>query len=133
MVFMRPTFEVPYCAIGNRVVALDGARHARRPQQLVVEVAVDELVQVQQVLQQLPALRERRRDELDERFGEIRGDVLVRQRRAERGAGARCCASRAVRRDAQRLLLYALAPALQDLRLAAVDEGGEAPSRRRDR
>ena len=68
----------------DRIVALDGARHARRPQQLVVEMPIDELVQIQQVLQQLPALRERRRHQLDERFGKIRGDVLVRQRGAER-------------------------------------------------
>jgi len=48
------------------------------------EVPIDELVQVQQVLQQLPAVGEGRGDQLDQRFGVIGGDVLVGERRAER-------------------------------------------------
>ena len=56
MVFMRPTLDVPNCASGMLGVAVDGARHAGRPQQLLAQVAVDELVDVAQVLQQFPAL-----------------------------------------------------------------------------
>ena len=70
------------------LVALDGARHAGRPQQLLAQVAVDELVQVEQILQQLPALRERRRHQLDQRLGIVGGDVLVGERGAEQPAGA---------------------------------------------
>ena len=84
------------------LVALDRARHARRPQELVAEVAVDELVQVEQVLQQLPARRERGRDELDERLGVVGRDVLVRERGARARRGCAVCAMRAsgvTRRD----------------------------------
>ena len=71
--------------MGMLVVAFDVARHAGRPEPFAVQVAVDELVQVQQVLQQLPARAEGRRHQLDQRFGVIGGDVLVGQRRAQRG------------------------------------------------
>jgi hypothetical protein len=68
---------------GNVGVAADPARHARRPQQFVAQVAIHELVDVAQVLQQLPGLAERRRDQLDQRFGEIRRDVFIGEGRAQ--------------------------------------------------
>src|SRR5579862_4565925 len=82
-------------------------------------------MQVEEILQQLPARGKSRRHELDERFGIVRRDVLVGERRAQQ---------RRVRRlrdaaggiDAQRFLLDPLAPALEDLRLAAVDQAGKA-------
>ena len=112
---MRPTFDLPNCAIGNARVAVDDRRHRRRPQQLVAQVLVDELVQVEQVLQQLPARAEGRRDQLDQRLGIVRGDVFVGERRAER-ARMRRLRDAPVGRDAQRFLLDALAAALNDLR-----------------
>ena len=69
----------------NAFVVVDRARHAGRPQQLVVQVPVDELMDVAQILQQFPGLAERRGDQLDQRFGKIGGDVLVGERRAQRG------------------------------------------------
>jgi hypothetical protein len=51
--------------------------------------------------------------------------VLVRQRGPERDR-VRRVRKVTVRGDAQRFLLYALAAALKNLWLAAVDEGGEA-------
>ena len=50
---------------------------------------------------------------------------LVSAEPSARGCGV--CGEPPVRRDAQRLLLQALAAALQDLGLAAVDEGGQTP------
>ena len=70
-------------------------------------------------------MRERGRDELDERFGIIRGDVLVRERRAERPR-MRGLRNRPIARDPQRFLLDALAAALQNLRLAAVEQASQA-------
>src|SRR5262249_53969148 len=98
----------------------------RGPQELVLQMPIDELVQIEQVLKQLPALRERWRHELDQRFGKIRRDVLVRERGAEL-ARMRRLRKLPARRHAQGFLLHALAPALQNLRLATVDEGREAP------
>ncbi len=106
-------------------VALDRGGHARGPQQLIAQVAVDELVQVQQVLQQLPGRREGGRDELDQGLGIVGRDVLVGERRAERQWVRRFCKA-PVGRHPQRLLLHALAPTLQDLGLAAVHECGQA-------
>ena len=68
---------------GNVLIALDGAGHAGGPQQLIAQVAVNELVQVQQVLQQLPAAGKCRRHQLNQRFGKVRRDVYIRQRRAQ--------------------------------------------------
>jgi hypothetical protein len=53
-------FERPYSAIGMLASPSMRAGHAGGPQQLVADVAVDELVQVAEVLQQLPGLREGR-------------------------------------------------------------------------
>ena len=85
--------SVPNCAIGmlSSPSMIDGMRGG--PQQLVAQVLVDELVQVEQVLQQLPARAERRRDQLDQRLGIVGGDVLVGERRTQRArdaASARC-------------------------------------------
>ena len=66
----------------NARVAVDRAGHAGRPQQLVIQVAIHELVDIAQILQQLPGLAERRRDQLDQRLGKIRRDVFIGQRRA---------------------------------------------------
>src|SRR6185437_14679284 len=111
---------------GNVLVPGDRPRHAGGPQQLAAEMAVDELVQVEEVLQQLPSGGERRRDQLDQRLGIVGRDVLTGERGAER-AWVRRRSEASLRRDAQGLLLQALAAALEDLRLAAVDERGQAP------
>src|SRR3569833_212853 len=107
-------------------VALDGAWHAGRPQQLIIEVAINELTQIEQVLQQFPARGERGSHQLDEALRVVGRDVLVRERRAEpsrmrrlRKLSGRC--------DPQRFFLDALAPPLQNLRLTTVDERGKPP------
>src|ERR1039457_3592606 len=82
-------------------------------------------MQVNKVLQELPAGREGRRHKLDQRLGVVRRDVLVGERRAER-ARMRGFDDVPAARDAQRLLFHSLAAALQDLRLAAVDESGKS-------
>jgi hypothetical protein len=85
---------------------------------------VDELVQVREVLQQLPARAERGRNQFDQRFGIIRGDVFVREGRAE-CARVRSLGDAPRRRDAQRFPFDALAPTLDDAGLAAVDQRRE--------
>jgi hypothetical protein len=105
-------------------IAAQHAGHARDPEQLVAEVAVDELVDVAEVLRQLPGLGEGRRDELDQRLGIVGGDVRVRQRRAKRRR-VRCLRNAPGGRHAQRLALDALAPAREDAALAGVDQACE--------
>ena len=84
-------------------------------------MTVDELMDVAQILQQFPRLAERRGDQLDQGLGKIGRDVLVRERRAERGrmTGLRDLARG---RDAQRFLLDAFAPAAQHRPFAGIDE-----------
>ncbi len=107
------------------LVAVDARRHGGSPQQLVTHVLVDELVQVEHVLQELPAGLEGRRYQLDQRLGEIRGDVFVGERAAQCG-GVRRLRDAALGRDAQRLFLDALSATLQDARLTTIDEGRES-------
>src|SRR3954462_14115360 len=104
------------------LIALDGARHAGGPQQLITQVAINELVQVEQVLQQLPAAREGGGHQLYQRFGKVGRDVYIRQGGAE-VARMRSGCQDAIGAHTQRLLLDTLASALQDLRLTTVDEG----------
>ncbi len=87
---------------------------------------VHELVQVEQVLQQLPGGRERRGHQLDQRLGVVGRDVLVGERGAQR-ARVRCLREPSIGRHAQGLLLHALAPTLQDFGLPTVHESGQAP------
>src|SRR5581483_10610225 len=105
--------DVRAAVVGDRdvFVTRDRARHAGRPQQLAAQVAVDELVQVEKVLQQLPRGREGGGDELDQSLGIVGRDVLAGQRRAERVRVGRLHET-SLRRDAQRLLLQALAATL---------------------
>src|SRR6202051_452723 len=62
---------------GYAGVALDLAGHAGCPKQFLTQMTVDELMDVAKILQQFPALEERRSHQLDQRFGEIGGDVVV--------------------------------------------------------
>ncbi len=95
----------------NPIVPRQCARHACRPQHLIVEFRVDELVDVAKTLQRLPGIRECRRDELQEGLGKIGRDVTIRERRAEpRRMWPR--GQEAVRRDAQRFLLDAFESAM---------------------
>ena len=96
----------------NAFVVVDGARHAGRPQQLIVQVSINELVDVAQILQQFPGFAERRSDQLDQRFGKVGRNVLVREGRTQRGRVGRVL-NFARRRHAQRLLLDALPTAAQ--------------------
>src|SRR5580698_3881931 len=88
-------------------------------------MAVHELVDIAQILQQFPGFAERRRDQLDQRFGEIGGDVFIGQRRAQR-LGMPRLNDVPRGRDAQRLFFNALAAAAQDAPFAGIDEPGEA-------
>src|SRR5882757_1549090 len=83
-------------------------------------------MEVEQVLQQLPAGGERRRHQLDETLRVIGRDVLVRERRAEQ-PGMHRLRQGAGRLDPQGLFFDAFAPALQDLGLSTIDERGKPP------
>jgi hypothetical protein len=105
----------------NAGFALDCARHARGPEQFITQVTVDELVNVAEVLQQLPSLTERRRHEFDERFRKVRRDVFVGERSAQ-GDGVRRLNDCAIRRHSQGFLLDPLSAAPQYPSFAGVDE-----------
>jgi hypothetical protein len=110
---------------GDLAVAADDAGHAGDPQELVAELPVHELVDVAEILLQLPGARERRRDELDERFRIVGRDEGVRERRAER-ARMRRLRDAPLGRDAERLALDPLEAAGQDAALAGIYESREA-------
>ena len=105
-------------------VPVQRAGHAGRPQQFLVEVPVDELVQVAEVLQQLPGLAEGGRDQLDQRLRVVGRHVRTRQRRAQ-PRRMRRLGDPSLRRHPQRLLLDPLASALQRAGLARVDQRGQ--------
>ena len=106
-------------------VLVDRAGHAGRPQELVAELAVDELVDLAEVLLQLPGARERRRHELDQGFGVVGRDVRVGQGRAERRRMGRL-RDPAVGPDPERLPFDALEAPGQDAALAGVHEARQA-------
>ena len=119
--------DVRRTVFGDRdaLVALDRARHAGRPEQLVAQVPIDELVQVAEVLGQFPGLGKGRRHQLDQRLGIVGRDVLVGQRRAQRlRVGRR--GDPASRRDPEGFLLDALEPALERGGGTAVHETRQA-------
>jgi hypothetical protein len=96
----------------NAGVAIDDRGHRCRPQKLVTQMLIDELMQIEKVLQQLPTGRESRRDELDQRFRVVGSDVFVGERGTQhrRMRGLRDVP---VRSHAQRLLFNSPAPALE--------------------
>jgi hypothetical protein len=109
----------------NAVVAVERARHAGRPQQLVAQMAIDELMDVAQILQQFPGLLERRRHQLDQ--DSEKSVVMCSLVSGAPSAGGCGSARSRRRRDAQRLLLDALAAAAQHVALARIDQAREAP------
>jgi hypothetical protein len=108
----------------HRRLTADDARHRRRPQQLIAQVRIDELMQVAQVLQQFLVVVEGRRDQLDQRFGIVGGDVRIGQRRAQR-ARMRRLRDMAIGRHPQRFALQAAPAARDQALLAAVHQRGE--------
>jgi hypothetical protein len=96
----------------NLVVGRQLARHARAPEDLVAiplrQRAVDHLVDEGELLQHRVDARARPGDELKLTLAEIRGDVRMRERRAERGRMRRG-RERSVGTRAQALLLDAAA------------------------
>ena len=106
-------------------VVLDPAGHAGRPEQFLAQLAVDELVDVAEVLLQFPGARERRRHELDQGFRVVGRDVRVGQRRAERRRMRRL-RDLPVGRDPERLPLDPLQAARKHAALAGVHEAGQA-------
>ena len=113
------------CNRHRRLAAYD-ARHRRRPQQLLAQVRIDELVQVAQVLQQFLVVVEGRRDQLGQRFRIVGGDVRIGQRRAQR-ARVRRLRDVAIGRDPQRFALQAAPAARDQPLLAAVHQRSQAP------
>ena len=109
----------------NAGVAIDHARHGRRPQQLITEMPVHELVQIAEVLQQFPIGAERRRDELDQRLGIIRRNVIIGERRAE-CRGMRRGRDATFGGDAQGFLLDPTTAALQQRGIAGIDQRRQA-------
>src|SRR6266481_3046742 len=87
-------------------------------------MTVDELVYVAKILQQFPALEERRSHQLDQRFGKIGGDVVVGERRAQSGRMRRLD-NLPVRRYTQGLLFDTLAAAAEHASFAGIDESRE--------
>ena len=108
----------------NALITVDRARHAGCPEQLVADVAIDELVQVAEELGEFPGLRKGGRHQLDQRLGVVGGDVVVRERRPE---GSRVWRPRdtPLWRHPERFLLDALQAPLQGALRAAVDQRGK--------
>ena len=73
---------------GDRLVARDLAGHARRPEQLVADVAGHEAMETAEIARDLGPVVERRRHELEQRLGVVRGEPRVGERGAE-GKGVR--------------------------------------------
>src|SRR2546430_6770207 len=94
--------------MGDRDCTLAGqlARHARAPKHLVADVTVDEPMQVFQLVQTGVRGRMHARDELELRFAEVRGDVRMSERGAER-TRVRRHRKGSVRPDAQALFFDA--------------------------
>src|SRR5262249_33910750 len=90
------------------VVRGEAARHACGPQDLVADAAVDELMDLGQLVAAGLGARVHAGDELDLRLAEIGGDVWMGERRAERRR-VRRHRERAARRRSQTLLLDAAA------------------------
>src|ERR1019366_8582658 len=105
-------------------IALDRAGHTRCPQQLVIQMPVNELMDIAQILQQLPTLEEWRGYQLDQGFGKIRRDVIVGERRTQRKRMPRLD-DFAGRRNTQRFFLDALAAPAQHGSFAGIDEPRE--------
>ena len=75
-------------------------------------MAIDELMNVAQILQQFPSVLKRRRHEFDQGLGKIRRDVFVGEGRTQILRMPRLC-DLPGRRDAQGFLFYPLAAAAQ--------------------
>ena len=91
---------------GYGAIAGDHAGHARRPQHLVADQRVRELVQVAETAGRFPNTAVRRSHELQQRLGEIRGDGGMGEGGAER-LRMRVLGNVARAVDAQTLLLDA--------------------------
>src|SRR5207302_8551528 len=97
------------------VVRREVGRHARAPQDLLADVAVDDLVDPGELLQARVDAVVHSGDQLELRLAEVGGDVRVRERRAERRR-VRRLRQRAVGTHAQALLLDAAAHSLESFR-----------------
>src|SRR5690242_17034677 len=106
----------------DQVIRRQLARHARAPHALVTDMAVDDLVDLRELLEASLDARLHAGDELELRLAEIGGDMRMRERRAERLRMQRA-RERAVGLDAQALLLDAAAHALQHVRVEAHGKG----------
>ena len=123
---MRPTLELPNCASGMLASPSIAQGMLVAHSNSSPQMPVDELMDIAQILHQLPGLAERRRDQFDQRFGKIRGDVFVGQRRAQGLRMARL-GNLTRRANPQRLLFHALAAAAQYRPFAGIDESGKPP------
>ncbi len=103
---------------------LIGGKHAGHgvvPEQFIAEMGVGEAMQIVQLFERARDVVLGRRNQFDQRFGVVRGDERMRERRAEcarmwRGG------ERAVARHAQALFLDAAQPLAQR---SAVRAGGQ--------
>ena len=110
---------------GDRAVAGDHARHARRPQNLVVDQRIGELVQVPEVAGGLAHAAPGGSHELQQRLGEVGGDGGVGEGGAERRrVGPLGDVTGAV--DAQALFLHPDPPSREQARTEGVDEISQA-------
>ncbi len=104
----------------DRIVGGKPARHARRPQELVADGAIDRLVDLDELGQARLRIGMDAGDQLDLRFAEVGGHQRMRQRRAER-RGMRRRRQRTVGPHAQAFLLDAPAQVGERLRCKRVE------------
>ena len=111
---------------GNVRVAINRARHRRRPKALFTDGTVGVLVQLGEALQQACTIRVGRRHQLQQGLGIVRGDLRVGEWATQR-TRVRCLRHMSLRRDAQGFLLDAFQAADQAPTFAGVHETGQLP------
>jgi hypothetical protein len=116
----RPVVRDRYLVVGGQL-----AGHARGPQQLAVETARNEGMDIAEKLQRFPVSALRRRDELRQRLRIVGRDVGVRQRGAP-ARRMRPVRQPAVGADAQRLLFDTAQPVPDQRDATAAAQPGEA-------
>ncbi|MCY1293713.1 hypothetical protein D9M70_429810 [compost metagenome] len=129
--------DVLQAADGRGAVVRDGdvflrrqaAGHGRAPEQFVAELVQGEAVDLLQVRQGLRRIDLGRRDELQQRFGIVRGDLRMGQRRAQ-GGGVWRQRQLAIAVDPQAFTLDAVQAASEQGQVGALAEQGQAAGKK---
>ena len=82
---MLESSDVGASVLGRRQIAIGGncRRHAGRPDPLAVDTGKNEVMQCAEPVTYVAGGLDRWRNQFEERFGEVRGDVAMRQGGAE--------------------------------------------------